>query len=311
MAAWCAPTSTRWAKTINLEISPRLDGGGFVIVRFMTFTDRLNARIAQVNSRLCLGLDPRPAMHPNTANGDRRAVHRHCEGILEACAPVIAAVKPNLAYFEALGVLGMKVLEELCSTARDLGIPIILDAKRGDFPASAEAYASAWLTGSHAGDAITVNPFLGFETLTPFFEAASANGGAVFTLVKTSNPGSADLQDLETAHGTVSDIIARHLETLTQTHSGVVGAVVGATHTAQLAHFRALMPNAVLLLPGLGAQGARAADLEPAFRKDGSGALASSSRAIQYASSGKDYASAAKAAATAMRDELNTALGLS
>lgn len=277
----------------------------------MTFTDRLNARIALTNSRLCLGLDPRPAMHPNTANGDRRAIHRHCEQTLEACAPVIAAVKPNLAYFEALGVLGMKVLEELCSTARDLGIPIILDAKRGDFPASAEAYASAWLTGSHAGDAITVNPFLGFETLTPFFEAASANGGAVFTLVKTSNPGSADLQDLETAHGTVSDIIARHLETLTQTHSGVVGAVVGATHTAQLAHFRALMPNAVLLLPGLGAQGARAADLEPAFRKDGSGALASSSRAIQYASSGKDYASAAKAAATAMRDELNTALGLS
>ena len=277
----------------------------------MTFTDRLNARIAQVNSRLCLGLDPRPAMHPNTANGDRRAVHRHCEGILEACAPVIAAVKPNLAYFEALGVPGMKVLEELCSTARDFEIPIILDAKRGDLPASAEAYASAWLTGSHAGDAITVNPFLGFETLTPFFEAASANGGAVFTLVKTSNPGSADLQDLETAHGTVSDIIARHLETLTHTHLGAVGAVVGATHTAQLAHFRALMPNALLLLPGLGAQGARAADLEPAFRKDGSGAIASSSRAIQYASSGKDYVSAAKTAATAMRDELNAALSSS
>ena len=276
----------------------------------MTFTDRLNARIALTNSRLCLGLDPRPTMHPSTENGDRRAVHRHCEQILEACAPVIAAVKPNLAYFEALGLHGMKILEEICTTARGLELPIILDAKRSDFPSSAEHYASAWLTGSHAGDAITVNPFLGFETLTPFLTAASTNGGAVFTLVKTSNPGSADLQDLETAHGTVADVIARHLETLGQTHPGVVGAVVGATHTAQLAHFRALMPSALLLLPGLGAQGARAADLAPAFHKNGSGALASSSRAIQYASTGKDYASAAKAAATAMRDELNAALGL-
>ena len=276
----------------------------------MTFTERLNARIALTNSRLCLGLDPRPTMHPGTENGDCRAVHRHCEQILEACAPVIAAVKPNLAYFEALGLHGMKVLEEICTTARGLEIPIILDAKRGDFPSSAEHYASAWLTSSHAGDAITVNPFMGFETLTPFLTAASANGGAVFTLVKTSNPGSADLQDLETAHGTVSDIIARHLETLSSAHAGAVGAVVGATHTAQLAHFRALMPSALLLLPGLGAQGARAADLQPAFHKDGSGALASSSRAIQYASTGKDYASAAKAAATAMRDELNAALGL-
>jgi orotidine-5'-phosphate decarboxylase len=282
----------------------------------MTFAQRLHARILERDTRLCLGLDPRPEMHPSTMralhNGDSRAmalaVEQHCLDVLSACEPSIAAVKPNLAYFEALGTPGLGVLEKICVAARGLDLPIILDAKRGDFPESAKAYATAWLTGAHAGDALTVNPFLGFETLTPFLSTANANGGAIFALVKTSNSGSADLQDLVTPQGTVSEIVARHLEDLTGAAYGAVGAVVGATHTAQLAGFRALMPHVVLLLPGLGAQGAQAKDLAPAFDADGLGALATSSRAIHYASQGTDYAVKARAVAQTMRDELNTAL---
>jgi orotidine-5'-phosphate decarboxylase len=274
----------------------------------MTFLERVTERGYTINSRLCLGLDPRAQMHPSTHDGDPLNIERHCADVLEACAEFIAAVKPNLAYFEAFGIGGLEVLERLCVLAKSLEVPVLLDAKRGDFPETAKAYASAWLTGAHAGDAITVNPFLGFETLTPFLEAASANGGAVFALVKTSNPGSGDLQDLETSQGTVSEIIARHLETVGATYPNTVGAVVGATHTGQLAHFRALMPNVTLLLPGLGAQGAKAGDLAPAFRADGTGALATSSRAIHYASTGADYAVAAARVAQAMRDELNAAL---
>jgi orotidine-5'-phosphate decarboxylase len=247
-------------------------------------------------------------MHPSTQDGDPAAIEQHCADVLEACAEFVAAVKPNVAYFEALGTSGLEVLERLCALARSLEVPVLLDAKRGDFPETAKAYASAWLTGTHAGDALTVNPFLGFETLTPFLEAAVQHGGAIFALVKTSNPGSKDLQDLETAHGTISDIIARHLETLTSSYQHVVGAVVGATHTEQLAHYRALMPNVTLLLPGLGVQGARASDLAPAFRADGTGAIATSSRAIHYASTHSDYAAAAARVAQSLRDELNAAL---
>jgi orotidine-5'-phosphate decarboxylase len=285
----------------------------------VSFAKTLHERVFKLNTRLCLGLDPRPEMHPMTeprAHGfDPQsialAIETHGLETLEACAPYIAAVKPNLAYYEALGIPGLEVLGRICANARVLGIPVILDAKRGDFPSTAEAYARAWLTGDHAGSALTVNPFLGFETLVPFLNAARANDGAIFVLVKTSNPGSADLQDLETAQGRVSEIVAKRLaqEAAEDGSYGVVGAVVGATHTTELAHFRALMPNVLLLLPGLGTQGAKASDLAPAFDADGLGAMATSSRAIHYASKGADYAIRARDAAKGFRDELNAALG--
>ncbi len=285
----------------------------------MSFAERLHERSLQLNTRLCLGLDPRAQMHPMTdpkahaydPQAIAAAVETHCLKILEACAPLIAAVKPNLAYYEALGIPGLEVLGRVCANARLLGIPVLLDAKRGDFPETATAYARAWLTGAHAGSALTVNPFLGFETLAPFLDAARANEGAIFALVKTSNPGSADLQDLQTAAGSISEIVAARLalEAAQDGSYSAVGAVVGATHTAELAHFRALMPNVLLLLPGLGAQGAKASDLAPAFDADGLGAIASSSRAIHYASQGTDYALKAKDAARGFRDQLNAALG--
>ncbi len=283
----------------------------------MTFTETLHARTLELNTRLCLGLDPRPEMHPSThpdAHGDNlegiaESIEKHCLDTLEACAELICAVKPNLAYYEALGLPGMRALESVCRAARGLQIPIILDGKRGDFPSTAEAYAKAWLSGPHAGDGLTINPFLGFETVETFLTVARAHGGAVFVLVKTSNPGSKDIQDLETKDGTVAQVIAAHLAQEANGEYGAVGAVVGATHAAELADWRARMPGVLLLLPGLGAQGAKAEDLVPAFDADGLGAIASASRALQYASTGTDYALAARGAATALRDRLNAALG--
>ncbi len=284
----------------------------------MNFSDRLHARMFESSTRLCLGLDPRPESHASThpkqfdhdPAATATAVLKHCLEVLEATTPYIACIKPQVAFYEALGIPGLEVLDKICHAARTLGLPIILDAKRGDFPSTAEAYASAWLTGERAGTALTVNPFLGFETLEPFLKAAQNNDGAIFVLVKTSNPGSSDLQDLQTANGTISEIIAKHLAGLTtrETGYGAFGAVVGATHTQELEHFRKLMPKVLMLLPGLGAQGAKASDLAPAFDANKLGAIASSSRAIQYASAGTDYASAAKEAAKTMRDELEMAL---
>jgi orotidine-5'-phosphate decarboxylase len=288
------------------------------MIQWMKFSDRLHARMLEFKTRLCLGLDPRPESHPSTdpkqfdfnPSTTAKAVFKHCAEVLEACAPYIACVKPQVAFYEAMGIPGLEVLAKLCKFARELGLPIILDAKRGDFPSTAQAYASAWLTGERAGTALTVNPFLGFETLEPFLNAATNNDGAIFVLVKTSNPGSSDLQNQQTENGTISEIIAKHLAELAARETGyaAVGAVVGATHTRELEHFRKLMPNIMLLLPGLGAQGAKASDLAPAFDANGLGAIASSSRAIQYASTGTDFANAAKQVAKTMRDELELAL---
>ncbi len=267
------------------------------------FSERLTHRTLERQTRLCLGLDPRRDLYR-----DFDHLRSHTLEVLEVCAPLVACVKPQLAFFEALGLEGFTLLAEVVRAANALELPVILDAKRGDIGSTAEAYAAAWLSGEHAGCALTVNPFLGFETLTPFVNAARANGGAVFVLVKTSNPGSADLQDLRLENGpTLSEKVALELVRLSDDESGQfssVGAVVGATHPAQLEHFRTLMPRCLLLLPGLGAQGAALKELVPAFLPGGIGAVVSASRGIQYAS-GLDV-KAARAAAVGFRDAMNT-----
>lgn len=267
----------------------------------MTFAEQLTERTRRLSTRLCLGLDPRLDAYAN-----REALRVHTLELLEACAGLVACVKPQLAFYEALGLWGLALLEEVCAVARTLGLPVLLDAKRGDIGSTAAAYAQAWLAGPHAGGALTVNPFLGFETLGPFVEAARRHGGAVFVLVKTSNPGQADLQG-----GGVSERVAAEVARLAGQEGGelsAVGAVVGATHPAELAGFRQRMPRSILLLPGLGAQGARAPDLAGAFLPGGVGAVATSSRAIHYADGLSIQAGVA--AARAFRDELNAALGL-
>lgn len=263
------------------------------------FAAAVTDRTRRLQTRLCVGLDPRAGAYRDQAH-----LRAHTLDVLEATAPYAACVKPQLAFFEALGLPGFALLEEVCAAARTLGLPVILDGKRGDIGSTAEAYAQGWLTGTHAGDALTVNPFLGFQTLTPFVETARASGGGIFVLVKTSNPDQADVQ----GQG-VSERVAVEVARLDAEEDGEyasVGAVVGATHPRDLATFRALMPRALLLLPGLGAQGGSAAELAPAFHAGGTGALASASRAVQYAD-GLSVA-ASREAARRLRDELNTAL---
>lgn len=264
-----------------------------------SFAQRLSDRVQTLNTRLCLGLDPRLSAYPS-----REELRAHTLAVLDTCAPYVACVKPQLAFFEALGLPGLELLEEVCSAARTLGLPIILDGKRGDIGSTAAAYAQGWLTGSHAGDALTVNPFLGFETWQPFVEAARQNGGAIFVLVKTSNPGQADLQGAGISEKVAAEVARLGAGEGAELSS--VGAVVGATHPQELAQWRAAMPQAVLLLPGLGAQGAKASDLAAAFLPGGTGAVVSASRGIQYAQ-GLDVAAAASAARS-FRDELNAAL---
>lgn len=267
------------------------------------FSERLTHRTLEHQTRLCLGLDPRRDLYRDFAH-----LRQHTLEVLEVCAPLVVCVKPQLAFFEALGLEGFRLLSEVVGAARALDLPTILDAKRGDIGSTATAYAGAWLGGDFAGCALTVNPFLGFETLTPFVQGARANGGAIFVLVKTSNPGSADLQDLRQRGGsTISEKVALEVARLGREESGPfssVGAVVGATHPSQLEHFRTLMPHTLLLLPGLGAQGATLEGLAPAFWADGTGAVVSASRGIQYVDGLS--VEAARGAAQGFRDALNT-----
>lgn len=266
----------------------------------MTFAQAVTERTLRLNTRLCVGLDPRLDTYH-----DPEHLRRHTLDVLEAAAPYAACVKPQLAFYEALGLPGFQILEEVCSAARTLGLPVLLDGKRGDIGSTAAAYARGWLTGRHAGDALTVNPFLGFQTVRPFLDVAQANDGAIFVLVKTSNPDQADLQ----GNGVSEKVAAWVAQTNDETPEpqyGPVGAVVGATHPTELATYRALMPRAVLLLPGLGAQGAAPQDLQAAFHPGGTGALASASRAVQYADGLSVTAS--REAARALRDGLNSAL---
>lgn len=267
----------------------------------MIFAAAVTERTRRLNTRLCVGLDPRLSAYQ-----DIEHLREHTLAVLEATAPYAACIKPQLAFFEVLGLQGFKILEEVCALARTQGVPVILDAKRGDIGSTAEAYAQAWLMGDHAGHALTVNPFLGFQTLQPFVKVAREEGGALFVLVKTSNPDQQDLQG-----DGVSEKVAAEVARLSEQDLGeysTVGAVVGATHEDDLAKMRSLMPKSLLLLPGLGAQGAKAADLAPAFHPNGTGALASASRAVQYAD-GLDLVASVEAAKK-LRDELNGALGV-
>ncbi len=247
------------------------------------------------------------------------AVLAHCFGLIDAAGDACVAVKPQLACFERLGFPGWLVLEATVARAREHGLLVIADAKRGDFPGSALAYEQAVFGGigtpygrspGLGADAVTQNPLLGRDALAPFVEGARAAGAGVFVLVRTSNPGAADLFDAElAAGGPLWELIARMVDAAGEPgpDSGLagVGAVAGATAPEHLARMRELMPNAPFLLPGIGAQGGCVADLAPAFAPGRAGGLVSASRSIANAheSGGDVPADAARAAAERLRDE--------
>ncbi len=200
--------------------------------------------------RLVLGLDPRPERH-----GGWGAFLEDARALLRALAGRVAAVKPQLAFFEAEGRRGMAGLFDLAGYARDLGLPVLFDGKRGDVPSTAAAYARAWLF-NFPGSALTVNPLLGEDSLLPFFEAAVASGGMVFLLVRTSNPGARDFLELETEKGPLWRHLLARAEAWNGRFEGRVGTVVGATHAGGLEAARARF-SGWILAPGVGAQGGR------------------------------------------------------
>jgi len=208
-------------------------------------------------------------------------------------------VKPQLACFERLGWPGWKALEEVCEAAREAGLLVIADGKRGDVPVSARAYGQAMVgsTDSRFGpvrglgaDAFTANPLLGVDSLEPLVEAAKQAGAGVFSLVRTSNPGAADVEDLATAEGPVHEHLARIVDRFSSELEGSesnlsgMGAVVGATAPEHIARLRELMPRAVFLVPGVGAQGGQPEDLGPAFSPGRAAAIIAASRSIAGAS---------------------------
>lgn len=288
------------------------------------FADRLAAASEAKSSRLCVGLDPRLDLLPELPCTDPLdAVERFCGGICDAIAPYAIAVKPQSAYFEAIAPEGLSCLWRVVRYARSLGLLVILDAKRNDIGSTAEAYALACLGRHEAAaqtepltDAVTVNGYLGRDGVQPFIDLAQRHGTGLFVLVKTSNPGSGELQDLPLASGVrvyehLADLVAGWGEGLVGTCGySSVGAVVGATYPEQLTQLRRRVPTVPFLVPGYGHQGATAADLAGGFDARGLGAVVNSARAIIYAHRKSDlpFAEAAAEAARAARDDINSAL---
>ncbi len=291
------------------------------------FPDRLAALVEERRSQIVLGLDPDPAAlwpvalespgegEPATLTG--RAVARHCAAAIDAAGPACVAVKFQLACFERLGAAGWQALTDSIATAQAAGLLVIADGKRGDVPVTASAYAQA-LVGQTPGpygavpglgaDAFTANPLLGRDSLEPLLDAAAASGSGCFLLVSTSNPGAADLQDLPAPSAPLHEVVAAMVNELGTQAVGdcglsSVGAVTGATRPDRLERLRELMPRAIFLLPGVGAQGGSASDLGAAFKPHPAAGLVSASRSIvgAHAERGGDPAAAAAAAAEELR----------
>ncbi len=294
-----------------------------------TFSDRLAEAVERKRTQLLVGLDPRPDLLPVELRGDAHvgraeaaaACVRFCCGIVDAVAPSVVGVKPQLAFFEVLGADGLRAFEEVCAYARSAALLVVADGKRGDIGSTSRAYAAAYLEprGDEGPlvDALTVSPYLGRDSLEPLLVACRRHGGGIFCLVKTSNAGGADIQDLALSDGRpvwqhVARLVADWGEELVGERGlSSVGAVVGATHPRAIGEARRLLPQAILLLPGVGAQGATPADVARAFTSGPASALVTVSRAVIYASrqSGGDWRTAAGAQAALFRREIWAASG--
>ncbi len=268
----------------------------------MTFKTKLLQAARQNQSLVCIGLDPDPGVMPGVGILDFN------RAIVDATLDLVCAYKPNLAFYEAQGIDGLQALRK---TVEHIGgrVPVIGDAKRGDIGHTADAYARA-LFEVFGFDAATVNPYMGFDAVQPFL---GYRDRGVFVLCRTSNPGAADFQDLACSAGAgcgtqpLYRVVAEKAREWDQ--AGNVGLVVGATHPEEIRELRQLCPRMPLLVPGIGAQGG---SLELAVRygadADGGGAIFASSRQILYASAGRDFDRAARAAADSMRREINSIL---
>ncbi|MEP6881684.1 MAG: orotidine-5'-phosphate decarboxylase [Dokdonella sp.] len=267
----------------------------------MTFMESLRAAWHRNNSLVCVGLDPEPSRFPPGFADDSDAVFHFCRDIVDATADLVCCFKPQIAHFSALGA--EDALQRLIAHIHrhQPGVPVILDAKRGDIGSTAQHYAREAFDRYEA-DAVTVNPYLGRDSLQPFLDRADKG---VVILCRTSNAGAGDFQDLDAGgrplYQHVADKVAREWNA-----NGNCLLVTGATYPEQLAQVRIIVGDLPLLVPGIGAQGG---DVEAVLRNgqssDGTGLLISSSRAILYAGNDDDFANASREATLALRDEIN------
>ncbi len=294
-----------------------------------SFGDRLAEAVERKRSQLVIGLDPRPELLPVELRGATHtgrfaaaeACERFCRGIIDAVAQYVVGVKPQLAFFEALGADGIRAFEGVCDYARAAELIVIADGKRGDIGSTARAYAAAYVEPRDGrlpvADALTVNPYLGRDSLEPMLAACRRSGAGLFCLVKTSNSGSADIQDLVLSDGRpvwhhVAELVEDWgADLVGERGLSSVGAVVGATYPRAIGEARRLLPRSVLLLPGIGAQGARPGDVSRAFTSGPASALVPVSRAIMYAfrSDTDDWRGAARQSAAHLRGEIWAASG--
>jgi orotidine-5'-phosphate decarboxylase len=272
----------------------------------MTFLAQLSATYAQNQSLLCVGLDPEPRKFPGAMQGDASKIYDFCAAIVDATADTVIAFKPQIAYFAAHRAEAQ--LEQLMQHMRRAapGVPIILDAKRGDIGSTAEQYAMEAFE-RYGADAVTLSPFMGFDSVQPYLKY---HGKGAFLLCRTSNPGGDDLQSQRLASVEGAPLLYEHIAKLAQgpwNTNGQLGLVVGATYPAEIERVRALAPTLPLLIPGVGAQGGDAlATVRAGWRKDAP-IIVNSSRAILYASSGADFAAAARREAIKTREVLQAA----
>lgn len=302
------------------------------------FSARLNEAIISKKCALVVGLDPRVqslpeellsaaiATHGNSLQAAAAAVLEFNKGLIDAVSDIVPAIKPQLAFYEQLGVPGMQAFADTVTYALSRGLLVIADGKRNDIGSTAAGYADAHLglteltanesARAFACDALTINPYLGSDGIKPFIESALQHSTGLFVLVKTSNPSSSELQNLVSGGKKIYEIVGELVHTWGKDHLDTfgyspVGAVVGATFPAEAEELRSIMPHSIFLVPGFGAQGGGPKDVVPCFNPDGLGAIVNSSRDIIFAFRKRsgDYKLRAREAALESRDAINRALG--
>jgi orotidine-5'-phosphate decarboxylase len=287
----------------------------------LNYADRLDQAVIAKQTPALIGLDPRFDRLPADVVDSARqrqldetatvaaAFEEFCCRLIDVVTPLVPAVKPQAAFFEEWGPAGCQALANVIRYARQQGLIVICDAKRGDIGSTAAAYARGYLAGRDpqaavwGADALTVSPYLGRDTLEPFVNVAKERGAGIYVLVRTSNPGAGTFQDRQTELEPGSETIVPHYRHIAQAVEelasetsdggpfGIVGGVVGATYPEELAELRAAMPHVPLLVPGYGSQGGTAADVAAGFTPDGLGALVNSSRGINFAFRSEPFAS--------------------
>jgi orotidine-5'-phosphate decarboxylase len=302
--------------------------------------DILIEKIKETGNPTVIGLDPRYEMlpecvtskYPKTLDGVARAIIEYNKALIDATYDIIPAIKPQIAFYEMFGIPGMEAFEETCKYAKEKGMVVIADIKRGDIGSTAAGYSNAYLGKTKIGDIeqsifdvdfVTVNPYMGTDCVKPFIEDCKKYNKGLFILVKTSNPSSGELQDLKLESGdevytNVAKLVEKWGEELRGEYNySSIAAVVGATYPKQLEDIRKTAPHTFFLIPGYGAQGGKPEDIALGFDQEGLGGIVNASRSLMCAYKSdrwknefeeKDYAKATRAEAIRMKEELNSVI---